>query len=429
VGLELELLGGELEVHVVSVLTIDQSVNYPQKSIAQPDAGVQLSNGQYVAPPMRTRLIALALPALLAGCGGSLPAPGSRPVIGAGASTHAAARLLGFPDFATQNTTRVGGSDPTADAAGVAQAVYPGGARPQAVALVDSHDWQGGIAAAVLMSPPLRAPTLLTDSGSVPAATSDALAQLKPTGSTAAGGAAAIRIGAAAKPGGVQSTALRGKGPAAEAAAIDELQSVAAGKPSADVVVVSDSAPTYAMPAAGWAALSGDPVLFVNRTGVPAATAAALKAHQGAHIYVLGPASVVPDKVFSALGRFGKIARIAGPDPVSNAIAFARYRSGGFGWDITDPGHGLVFASAARPLDAAAAAPLSASGDYGPLLLMTGANVPGALRSYLLDIQPGYTTNPTRGVYSHGWLIGDHGAISLAAQAQIDSLLEIQPTK
>ena len=32
-----------------------------------------------------------------------------------------------------------------------------------------------------------------------------------------------------------------------------------------------------------------------------------------------------------------------GPDPVTNAIAFARFTDGGFGWGVTDPGHGFVF--------------------------------------------------------------------------------------
>jgi hypothetical protein len=31
-----------------------------------------------------------------------------------------------------------------------------------------------------------------------------------------------------------------------------------------------------------------------------------------------------------------------------------------------------------------------------------------------------------RGVYNHGWLIGDDRAISVATQARIDSLLEIK---
>ena len=63
----------------------------------------------------------------------------------------------------------------------------------------------------------------------------------------------------------------------------------------------------------------------------------------------------------------------AGADPVANAIAFARFSDGSFGWNVVDPGHGLVFATTQRPLDAAAAAPLSASGTYGPLLDASGA--------------------------------------------------------
>ena len=77
---------------------------------------------------------------------------------------------------------------------------------------------------------------------------------------------------------------------------------------------------------------------------------------------------------------------------------------------------------------AAAAAPLSAAGTYGPLLLLTepGA-LPQALQDYLLDIQPGYDKDPVRGVYNHGWLMGDEAAISADVQSRIDTLLEIQP--
>ena len=112
---------------------------------------------------------------------------------------------------------------------------------------------------------------------------------------------------------------------------------------------------------------------------------------------------------------------------MANAIAFARFSDGTFGWNVVDPGHGLVFATTQRPLDAAAAAPLSASGTYGPLLLVTaGERAAAPLQDYLLDIQPGYDEDPVRGVYNHGWMIGDEGAISVDVQARIDSLLEIQ---
>ncbi len=113
---------------------------------------------------------------------------------------------------------------------------------------------------------------------------------------------------------------------------------------------------------------------------------------------------------------------------MTSAIAFARYHDGAFGWGVVDPGHGLVFANTRYPQDAAAAAPLSAAGTYGPLLVLTDAGVlPVPLQNYLLDIQPGYDTDPVRGVYSHGWMIGDESSVSAAVQARIDSLLEIQP--
>ena len=134
--------------------------------------------------------------------------------------------------------------------------------------------------------------------------------------------------------------------------------------------------------------------------------------------------------VVEQLGELGDTRRISGPDPVANAIAFARFSDGSFGWNVVDPGHGLVFATTQRPLDAAAAAPLSASGSYGPLLLVTAANaLPAPLQDYLLDIQPGYDDDPVRGVYNHGWLIGDESAVSIDVQARIDALLEIQAVK
>ena len=143
---------------------------------------------------------------------------------------------------------------------------------------------------------------------------------------------------------------------------------------------------------------------------------------------MLGPPDAISEKVFRELSKLGKTKRIAGADPVANAIAFARFSDGSFGWNVVDPGHGFVFASTQRPLDAAAAAPLSATGSYGPLLLVTAANaLPAPLQDYLLDIQPGYDKDPVRGVYNHGWLMGDEAAISADVQSRIDALLEIQP--
>src|SRR3954454_25142877 len=153
------------------------------------------------------------------------------------------------------------------------------------------------------------------------------------------------------------------------------------------------------MPLAGWAAKGGDPILLVSRDAVPRGTGAALKTHRKAKLYVLGPADSVSDAVLDQLGKLGKVKRIAGADAVSTAIAFRRYSDAGFGWNIVDPGHGLVFANARRPQDAAAAAELAGAGTHGPLLLLTDAGVlRQPLQDYLLDIHPRYTDDPVRGV-------------------------------
>jgi hypothetical protein len=122
------------------------------------------------------------------------------------------------------------------------------------------------------------------------------------------------------------------------------------------------------------------------------------------------------------------VRRVAGEDPVANAIALARYDDGEFGWNVNDPGHGFVVARSDAPIEAAAATPLSASGTWGPLLLTDDADrLPAALTDYLLDLKPGYADDPTRAVYNHVWLIGDPSALSVELQADVDQLAEVAP--
>lgn len=334
---------------------------------------------------------------------------------------------LGYPTFATANTTRIGGADPASNAAGVALAVYPStepSQRPDAVSLVDAADWRGAIAAAVLMAPPLGIPVLVSESDELPEATSDALEALDPQGGRSTRGVEGFAIGAAIAPSGLETRRVGGGG-SAGAAAIAALRDRLLGRPPEHVVVAPAGQPAFAMPAAAWAARSGDPVLFANRDRLPPATAAALKRHPRTPVYVLGPSSAISSKVVRAIGEIVKrpVRRVSGEDPVANAIELARYAVGDFGWNVDDPGHGFVVARSEDPLDAAAAAPLSAAGTWGPLLLSDSADtLPAALRDYLLDVKPGYTTDPTRAFYNHVWVIGDHEAIDVNQQADIDEL-------
>jgi hypothetical protein len=337
---------------------------------------------------------------------------------------------LGFPLVATRNTTRVGGPDPASDAAAIALATHPPSALSdpvEAAVLVDGGAPYAGIAASVLAGPPLRAPILIGDDGGTPEPTADALAKLNPRGGSGPSDAAVYLVGDVAAPSGYQSQDLEGGSPAEIAASVDELRGRLLGAEPEQIVIASSEEPAYAMPAASWAARSGDPVLFSGRDQVPEATLDALRRHRGVPVYALGPPSAVSAEAVRQIERVAPgVQRIGAEGRVANAIAFARYSDGAFGWNINDPGHGMVLAATSRPLDAAAAATLSASGKWGPLLLIeTPATLPPELRDFLLDIKPGFQDDPTRAVYNHVWLIGDSTAIGGRVQAEIDELAEL----
>ena len=383
--------------------------------------------------------IAFIVAAILGSSGGGpksgsdSPAPAPAPTAaadGGGDAATQASEQLGYPAFATNNTTRVGGSDPAANAAAVALAVFPAtqpDQRPAAVTLVDEDDWAGAVAAAVLMAEPLGAPLLISNSDGMPAASAEALAALNPQGSAASGSASAFAIGEAASIAGTDTVTIAGGSAAAEAAAIAKLRDRLFDSPPEHIVVAPSARPDIAVPAAAWAARSGDPVLFAGADDLPAVTETALKRHTGLPIYVLGPSSAISSDVLRRIAAIDKkVKRVSGEDAVANAIAFARYGDGGFGWKINDPGHGFVLARSDAAIDAAVAAPLSASGTWGPLLLSDSATkLPSELRSYFLDVKPGYTTNPTRAFYNHVWVIGDQEAIDVNQQAEVNGLAEL----
>lgn len=386
------------------------------------------------AAVLRRFAAALALAALaLAGCDVGDDDGGVPPQLGARADDDQAVEKLGFPATATRNTVRVGGGDAIANAAGVVNALFPGNSdarRPPAIALVDAEAWQAGIAAAALMAEPLGIPTLLTDGRDLPAVTEDVLERVDPRGSDLSKDAEVIRIGEdTPEPDDRKTDTIEGDDPYALAAAIDRYVTIARGEPSDDVIIASGEQAAYAMPAAAWAARSGDSVLFTRKDSVPRATLAALRRRQRPDIFVLGPESVISQRAVRALRRVGRVRRIEGRTPVDNAIAFARYRGAGFGWGIVVPGYNFAVANTDDPADAVAAAPLGANGIFAPLLLTDRAErLPQSLEGYFLDVQPGYADrDPSNAVYNRVWIIGDEDALSIAAQGRLDEITELVP--
>src|SRR6476646_4262663 len=224
--------------------------------------------------PLALKLIAAAVAiaivfvviAILGGTGGEKqtapgPAPGNTDAKAKSGTAAAAAEDLGFPAFATKNTTRVGGSDPASNAAAVALAVFPSTSdeqRPGAVTIVDEGDWRSAIAAAVLMAAPIRAPILISGPDEVPEPTTQALDALERQEGEVK--TRAFLVGNAEAPDGLRVSRLRGSNPAATAAAIAKQRDELISEAPEHIVIASADQPAFAMPAAAWAARSGDPV-------------------------------------------------------------------------------------------------------------------------------------------------------------------------
>ncbi len=343
---------------------------------------------------------------------------------------------LGFPAFATSNTTRVASADPIATAAGVALAAFPAtgsGSGPNAVTLVQSEDWAAGIAAASLVAEPVGAPVLLADGDELPELTAGALGSLAPRGSAETQNRQVFVVGDAPAPEGARTARIEGAGAAEIAAEVALLRERLTDEEPEHLLIASSDDPEFAMPAAAWAARSGDPVLFAQRDSVPGATTEVLERYPDVPVYVLGGETVISAKAENQLAEASKSSvRRAAEDaqPVAAAIEFARYVDGTFGWNINDPGHGFVVANGSRPADAGAAAALSGSGTWGPLLLTDDAgSLPADLEGYLLDLKPGYDDDPTRAVYNHIWIIGDEEAVSVDLQVEIDEIAEVAPVR
>jgi hypothetical protein len=389
----------------------------------------------------RSLALLLALTLALAGCDLGEDESSPTPQVGVQADDEQAAEKLGFPASATRNTVRVGGADAAADAAGVANALYPatGDAdRPTAVVLVDQEDWITGIAASVLAGPPIGAPILLSDGSELPSATEETLERLEPKGSDLSEDAQVIRLGPdVPRPEGFRTAVVEGDTPFERAAAIDRFFSAARGEPSNDILLYSGEQPEWAMPAAAWAARSGDSVLPVRSDEIPAPVLDAIREHENPNVFVLGSEQVISERVIrqlegeqqrDALAR--SVERIEGATPVENAIAFARYEKGDFGWGVVVPGYNFTLANLSRPLDAAAAAALATRGVFAPLLLTDdAARLPKPLEEYFLSVQPGYEDDPGEAVYNRAWILGDEDAVSVEEQAQVDAITELIPVQ
>ena len=248
--------------------------------------------------------------------------------------------------------------------------------RPAAVVLADRRDWRVAASAAQLSAAPVRAPVLLTDGASSPRRRARRSTGWRRRAPRPLDGAQAIKVGAAGAPGGLKTTDVRGRRLRGAGRGDRPAATQGRGRASKAVVVASADSPEYSMPAAAGRRSPATRCCGSTQNAIPPATRSGDPAAQPArHLRARAGAGGVRHGARAARRPRHGTRGSSGKDPVANAIAFARFSDGSFGWNVVDPGHGLVFASA----EAAAGrrrrgSMLSTSGTYGPLLLVPDAD-------------------------------------------------------
>jgi putative cell wall-binding protein len=251
-----------------------------------------------------------------------------------------------------------------------------------------------------------RGPVLLTDPSSIPDSTRSELARLRPQRIVVVGGEGVV------SPGVVQQLQAYTSQPVGRLAGPDRYATAAqvaraSFSPGVPAVFVATGR-TFpdALTAGPAAAALGGPVLLVDPTSIPQATADALAWLQPRKIYIVGGPGVVGDGVAAALQGYSAepVARLWGADRFATAAAVAQAFFGG-------PRFAVYLATGRNFPDALTAVP-AASVNGAPLLLVTQNDVPAPTAGELLRIRPART-----------YLAGGSGVVSDAVLGGVNWLL------
>lgn len=300
---------------------------------------------------------------------------------------------------------RLAGADRYATAAAVSAATFApgvpvaylatGGAFPDALAAGPAAAVSGG-------------PVLLTGTSSLPAATANELARLRPQRIVVLGGTAAVsdavvaRLPAYATTGQVNRIA---GGDRYATAAFTSASTFAPGAPVAYIATGASFPDALAGGAA--AARQGGPVLLVTLNGIPSSTAAELGRLRPSQIFVLGGTGVVSDAVLSALRGYstsGAVTRLAGRDRFATAIEISKAST------AADAPGKVYVATGSTFADGLAGTPAAARAN-GPLLILPTTTLTAAIADELRRLNPDQVV-----------ILGGTGAVSTSMANQIAAL-------
>ncbi len=300
---------------------------------------------------------------------------------------------------------RYAGADRYATAARVSQATFAPGAPvayvatgasfPDALAAGPAAARQGG-------------PVLLTQATSVPSATANELARLRPAKIVVLGGSAVVSdsVVARLRPYATSGVVTRIAGSDRYATAAKTSASVYA--PGVPVAYVATGMSFPDALAGGVAAgRQGGPVLLVSTGSIPSSTAGELGRLKPAKIVVLGGPAVITDSVVNGLRGYatsGNVTRLAGTDRYATAVAVSKATTG------TDAPRTVYIATGANFADGLAGTPAAVRAN-GPLLTVPNGSLPASVAAELRRL------NPPRII-----ILGGTGSVSASVAAQIAAL-------
>ena len=310
-----------------------------------------------------------------------------------GENTVTGDKAINTYTIVTKNTSRILGNNAEGISLATACMIWPAtetGNRPKAVLIAPSESWQIQLAAVNLIHHPSDGPLLISSKENISPAVLSELSRLNPQGSI--DGIQVITVGMSDNAGtqlrdlGYKIYEIKGDNPNKLAEDIDGYYSSISGELPNSVIVASSEQIEYTLPAGNWIAHMPEPLLYVTKDTISPETENALNKRKGnANIYLLGPTSVVSKNIETELKKYGKVTRIAGDTPYSNAIAFTKFKDKAtdFGWGITMPGHGLLLVSSSQAKECISAAAFSHRGKHAPLLLTDSAKAPSELLDFL----------------------------------------------
>jgi putative cell wall-binding protein len=306
---------------------------------------------------------------------------------------------------ATQSATtitRLAGADRYATAAAVsAQRFAPG----VSVAYVATGENFPDALAVGALAAVQDAPVLLVRAGSLPAATADELARLRPGRIVVVGGPSVVSDGVVAAlarytTGGVRRVA--GPDRFATAAAVSA-SGFRAGVPVAYIATGMDFGD--ALVGGPAAARDGGPVLLARTDALPASTASELARLRPGRIVVVGGPTGIGDGVVATLQRYttGSVSRLAGGDRYQTGVAVSSTFAAGTQTVYVATGEGY-----ADGLTGGA----TSGGFPGPLVLVPSASLPSVVAGELQRLAP-----------RHVVVVGGPSVISDAVVGAIDAAL------